>query len=187
MADVGLLCGALTGSQGVDSLYSIVQMPRGVPVATVAIGNAENAGLLAVRQPAAATLSRQLWGAGAPNIDAMCLSLTLWFDSGTDARRDATGAKRQDDGIPGGGWRHGRGQGREADERGLRGVLRGDGQQVFHGHVDSQAFFRLRSKHCEAPSHHVVSAPVAIAPSASESAVESPLVVAIETRQEHRL
>jgi phosphoribosylaminoimidazole carboxylase len=34
---------------GVDSLYSIVQMPRGIPVATVAIGNAENAGLLAVR------------------------------------------------------------------------------------------------------------------------------------------
>jgi phosphoribosylaminoimidazole carboxylase PurE protein len=30
-------------------LYSIVQMPRGVPVATVAIGNAMNAGLLAVR------------------------------------------------------------------------------------------------------------------------------------------
>jgi len=35
--------------QGVDSLYSIVQMPRGIPVATVAIGNAENAGLLAVQ------------------------------------------------------------------------------------------------------------------------------------------
>ena len=34
---------------GVDSLYSIVQMPTGVPVATVAIGNATNAGLLAVR------------------------------------------------------------------------------------------------------------------------------------------
>jgi 5-(carboxyamino)imidazole ribonucleotide mutase len=34
--------------QGVDSLYSIVQMPAGVPVATVAIGNARNAGLLAV-------------------------------------------------------------------------------------------------------------------------------------------
>ncbi|CAJ1899888.1 unnamed protein product [Cylindrotheca closterium] len=34
---------------GVDSLYSIVQMPRGVPVATVAIGNAMNAGLLAIR------------------------------------------------------------------------------------------------------------------------------------------
>ena len=34
---------------GVDSLLSIVQMPAGVPVATVAIGNARNAGLLAVR------------------------------------------------------------------------------------------------------------------------------------------
>jgi 5-(carboxyamino)imidazole ribonucleotide mutase len=34
---------------GVDSLYSIVQMPKGIPVATVAIGNAYNAGLLAVR------------------------------------------------------------------------------------------------------------------------------------------
>ncbi len=35
--------------KGVDSLYSIVQMPRGIPVATVAIGNAQNAGLLAVQ------------------------------------------------------------------------------------------------------------------------------------------
>ncbi|MGB5593981.1 MAG: 5-(carboxyamino)imidazole ribonucleotide mutase [Crocosphaera sp.] len=35
--------------QGVDSLYSIVQMPRGIPVATVAIGNAQNAGLLAIQ------------------------------------------------------------------------------------------------------------------------------------------
>lgn len=34
---------------GVDSLYSIVQMPRGIPVATVAINNATNAGLLAAR------------------------------------------------------------------------------------------------------------------------------------------
>ena len=34
---------------GLDSLLSIVQMPSGVPVATVAIGNARNAGLLAVR------------------------------------------------------------------------------------------------------------------------------------------
>jgi 5-(carboxyamino)imidazole ribonucleotide mutase len=35
--------------QGLDALMSIVQMPRGVPVATVAIGNAANAGLLAVQ------------------------------------------------------------------------------------------------------------------------------------------
>lgn len=34
---------------GLDALMSIVQMPRGVPVATVAIGNAANAGLLAAR------------------------------------------------------------------------------------------------------------------------------------------
>jgi 5-(carboxyamino)imidazole ribonucleotide mutase len=34
---------------GVDSLYSIVQMPAGIPVATVAIGGARNAGLLAVQ------------------------------------------------------------------------------------------------------------------------------------------
>jgi 5-(carboxyamino)imidazole ribonucleotide mutase len=33
---------------GADSLYSIVQMPPGIPVATVGIGNARNAGLLAV-------------------------------------------------------------------------------------------------------------------------------------------
>lgn len=41
---------------GVDSLYSIVQMPGGIPVATVAIGNAKNAGLLAVRILAASDL-----------------------------------------------------------------------------------------------------------------------------------
>ncbi len=35
--------------QGIDSLYSIVQMPAGIPVATVAIGSAKNAGLLAVQ------------------------------------------------------------------------------------------------------------------------------------------
>jgi 5-(carboxyamino)imidazole ribonucleotide mutase len=34
---------------GLDSLYSIVQMPAGIPVATVAIGNATNAGLLAIQ------------------------------------------------------------------------------------------------------------------------------------------
>jgi 5-(carboxyamino)imidazole ribonucleotide mutase len=34
---------------GLDSLLSIVQMPAGIPVATVGVGNARNAGLLAVR------------------------------------------------------------------------------------------------------------------------------------------
>ncbi len=40
---------AITQLQGLDALLSIVQMPRGVPVATVAIDNARNAGLLAAR------------------------------------------------------------------------------------------------------------------------------------------
>ena len=39
---------------GLDSLLSIVQMPAGVPVATVAVGGARNAGLLAVRMLAVA-------------------------------------------------------------------------------------------------------------------------------------
>jgi len=40
---------ALEALDGLDSLLSIVQMPAGVPVATVSIGGARNAGLLAVR------------------------------------------------------------------------------------------------------------------------------------------
>ncbi|HMO10964.1 MAG TPA: AIR carboxylase family protein, partial [Actinotalea sp.] len=39
----------LTHLDGMDSLLSIVQMPAGVPVATVSVGGARNAGLLAVR------------------------------------------------------------------------------------------------------------------------------------------
>lgn len=35
--------------KGMDSLLSIVQMPKGIPVATVAISNGQNAGLLAIR------------------------------------------------------------------------------------------------------------------------------------------
>jgi 5-(carboxyamino)imidazole ribonucleotide mutase len=51
---------------GVDSLLSIVQMPAGVPVATVSVGGARNAGLLAVRilgageGPAAAGLRERM-------------------------------------------------------------------------------------------------------------------------------
>jgi 5-(carboxyamino)imidazole ribonucleotide mutase len=44
---------------GLDSLLSIVQMPAGVPVATVAVGGARNAGLLAVRILAASDPSLQ--------------------------------------------------------------------------------------------------------------------------------
>lgn len=53
--------------KGLDSLLSIVQMPGGVPVATVAIGGGRNAGLLAVRILAAtdATLRRRVLAAQA--------------------------------------------------------------------------------------------------------------------------
>jgi 5-(carboxyamino)imidazole ribonucleotide mutase len=53
---------ALARLDGLDSLLSIVQMPRGVPVATVAINGAANAGLLALRILATASdsLSDQL-------------------------------------------------------------------------------------------------------------------------------
>ena len=46
---VPVVATAFQGLGGVDALLSIVQMPAGIPVATVAIGNARNAGLLAVR------------------------------------------------------------------------------------------------------------------------------------------
>jgi 5-(carboxyamino)imidazole ribonucleotide mutase len=47
---------ALAQLDGMDSLLSIVQMPAGVPVATVAIGGARNAGLLAARMLAISDL-----------------------------------------------------------------------------------------------------------------------------------
>jgi 5-(carboxyamino)imidazole ribonucleotide mutase len=50
---------ALKHLDGIDSLLSIVQMPAGVPVATVAVGNGRNAGLLAVRILAAADADLQ--------------------------------------------------------------------------------------------------------------------------------
>jgi 5-(carboxyamino)imidazole ribonucleotide mutase len=52
----------LSKLDGLDSLLSIVQMPAGVPVATVSIGGARNAGLLAVRMLATSDpdLSRRL-------------------------------------------------------------------------------------------------------------------------------
>ena len=54
----------LKNLEGMDSLLSIVQMPAGVPVATVAIGNARNAGLLAVR----------ILAAGDPDLQARMLT-----------------------------------------------------------------------------------------------------------------
>ena len=51
---------------GLDSLLSIVQMPAGVPVATVSIGGARNAGLLAVRILGASDAAAARAGRGVP-------------------------------------------------------------------------------------------------------------------------
>lgn len=64
---------------GMDSLLSIVQMPTGVPVATVAIGNARNAGLLAVRMLAAG--------------DTQLTEAMLGFQDQLHATAEAKGAK----------------------------------------------------------------------------------------------
>jgi 5-(carboxyamino)imidazole ribonucleotide mutase len=70
---------------GLDSLLSMVQMPAGVPVATVAVGNARNAGLLAARILAVAdpALAVALAGLAA---DAAAASL----DADGDLRRGTT-------------------------------------------------------------------------------------------------
>ena len=62
---------------GVDSLYSIVQMPNGIPVATVAIGKAQNAGLLAVRMLSMTD-------------DDLASKLQVYHDSMADASRKKT-------------------------------------------------------------------------------------------------
>ena len=68
----------LKALDGMDSLLSIVQMPAGVPVATVGIGNARNAGLLAMRILGAsdAALRAQLTALAA-EINARAKSATL--------------------------------------------------------------------------------------------------------------
>jgi 5-(carboxyamino)imidazole ribonucleotide mutase len=59
---------------GLDSLLSIVQMPAGVPVATVAVGGARNAGLLAVRILAASdAVLRERMQAFQAGLEAMVL------------------------------------------------------------------------------------------------------------------
>ena len=71
---------ALRHLQGLDSLLSIVQMPRGVPVATVAIDNGRNAGLLA---------ARILASAGDPEGQRLTVELERFADRQADAARGA--------------------------------------------------------------------------------------------------
>jgi len=68
---------------GMDSLLSIVQMPAGIPVATMAIGGARNAGLLAVRILAAGT-------------DGQAETLRRQLAAFADALRETAEAKGRD-------------------------------------------------------------------------------------------
>jgi len=69
----------LASLSGLDSLLSIVQMPAGVPVATVAIGNARNAGLLAVR----------ILGTGDPTLREQMVSFQAELRADAQAKDDA--------------------------------------------------------------------------------------------------
>jgi 5-(carboxyamino)imidazole ribonucleotide mutase len=78
---------ALRHLDGMDSLLSIVQMPTGVPVATVAVGNARNAGLLAVRILAASDEDLR-----ARMTDFQAALRDAAREKGTAVRRSAGGA-----------------------------------------------------------------------------------------------
>jgi 5-(carboxyamino)imidazole ribonucleotide mutase len=80
---------ALKYLDGMDSLLSIVQMPAGVPVATVAVGNARNAGLLAVRMLAIddPTLRQRM-------VDFQASLRESAQEKGEVVRRDASGPRR---------------------------------------------------------------------------------------------
>lgn len=73
---------ALKYLDGMDSLLSIVQMPAGVPVATVAIGNARNAGLLAVR----------ILAAGDPTLQARMLTFQAELKKAAQAKGEVVRA-----------------------------------------------------------------------------------------------
>jgi 5-(carboxyamino)imidazole ribonucleotide mutase len=73
----------LTHLDGLDSLLSIAQMPAGVPVATVAVGNARNAGLLAVR-----ILGASDQGLSARMVDFQAALRASAIDKGAKVRGD---------------------------------------------------------------------------------------------------
>ena len=76
------LSGPLKYLDGMDSLLSIVQMPAGVPVATVSIGGARNAGLLAAR----------IIGSGSDDLAADVREQMLTFQSDLRDQAHAKGA-----------------------------------------------------------------------------------------------
>jgi 5-(carboxyamino)imidazole ribonucleotide mutase len=92
---------ALAKLDGLDSLLSIVQMPKGIPVATVAIDGARNAGLLAARMLAISdtALSEKLAGHAdrlAAEVRAKDAKLQQLLESGRSGSRGAEGGTGRD-------------------------------------------------------------------------------------------
>lgn len=76
---------ALEHLAGLDSLLSIVQMPAGVPVATVSVDGARNAGLLAVR----------ILGAGDADVRARMVAFQAELNAGAKAKGQALKRRRE--------------------------------------------------------------------------------------------
>ena len=128
---------------GVDSLYSIVQMPRGVPVATVAIGNATNAGLLGKRRGSYPTL----WPAARRLTVVLLLWVALMVVSGEDSRCGAAApCSGRYGGIPGRVQNQSRSHSRACGEYGLEGLP----QQC--------SCTQVKSCHVGVPEHHFICA-----------------------------
>jgi len=83
---------------GMDSLLSIVQMPAGIPVATVSIGGARNAGLLAVRVLAASDANLR---ARLADFAAQLASLVVDKDAALRSSLDVTSDDPADPGVNG--------------------------------------------------------------------------------------
>jgi len=75
---------------GLDSLLSIVQMPAGIPVATVSIGGARNAGILAAR------ILGAFDDALGARLDAFAEALERQVDDKAQALRDSLGQAQSD-------------------------------------------------------------------------------------------
>ena len=83
---------------GMDSLLSIVQMPAGIPVATVSIGGARNAGLLAVRMLA---MSDENLRARLADFAGQLANLVVEKDAKLRASLDVTSDSSPDPGVNG--------------------------------------------------------------------------------------
>ena len=135
---------ALKHLDGMDSLLSIVQMPAGVPVATVAVGNARNAGLLAVRILAASDEALR-----ARMVEFQAALRDSAHEKGKAVRGEPAAGRSVASGVLHAACRGSPGSGAaSAVRRHQPGVLGGEGEQVgglLGDHRDRLAQRRARS------------------------------------------